>query len=43
VEERLPEGWEPVVRARMGFTIAEFARDAVRVEFGVEKDTKRRE
>jgi len=39
VNERIPDGWEPVVRERMGFTISSIAPSAFKVELGV-KDTK---
>jgi len=39
VEERIPDGWEPVVRKQMGFTICSFAPSALKVELGV-KDSK---
>jgi hypothetical protein len=37
--ERIPDGWEPVVRKRMGFTILSFVPSALKVELRV-KDTK---
>jgi hypothetical protein len=39
VNERIPDGWEPVVREQMGFTISSFTPSALKVELGV-KDTK---
>ena len=37
--ERIPDGWEPVVREQMGFTISSFTPSALKVELGV-NDTK---
>ena len=39
VNERISDGWEPVVREQMSFTISSFAPSAFKVEFGV-KDTR---
>lgn len=35
VEERIPDGWEPSVRARKGLTIAKFNATVLKVEFGI--------
>ena len=37
-EERLPEGWEPRVRHRMGLTRAELNRTLLRVELGIREE-----
>ncbi|KAI0052269.1 Cloroperoxidase [Auriscalpium vulgare] len=39
-EERLPAGWEPRVRDRMGLTIGAFNRTVMRVELGIEEEVK---
>ena len=38
LEERLPEGWEPRVRHRMGLTMAELNRTLLRVELGIREE-----
>jgi len=35
IAERIPDGWEPAVRKRMGFTISSFAPSALKVELRV--------
>ncbi|KAI0324616.1 chloroperoxidase-like protein [Cubamyces sp. BRFM 1775] len=37
-EERLPEGWEPCVRHRMGLTILEFNFTAIPVELNIKEE-----
>ena len=37
-EERLPEGWEPRVRHRMGLTILEFNFTAIPVELNIKEE-----
>jgi len=37
IEERIPEGWEPAVRSRVGLTLANFNFTVLPLEFGVEK------
>ncbi|KAI0315282.1 Cloroperoxidase [Amylostereum chailletii] len=40
-EERLPEGWEPRTRQRMGLTIGGFNSTVMDVEFGVKDEVER--
>jgi len=37
IEERLPEGWEPRIRAKMGLTILTFNRTVMKVELGTRR------
>ncbi|EKM57111.1 uncharacterized protein PHACADRAFT_254678 [Phanerochaete carnosa HHB-10118-sp] len=38
LEERIPDGWQPRIRHRMGLTMAEFNSTALRVEFGITEE-----
>ncbi|KAJ7594379.1 Chloroperoxidase [Mycena floridula] len=41
LEERIPEGWEPRIRARKGLTMAKFNVTAIKIELGInEKKVK---
>lgn len=40
VEERLPEGWEPRIRSRLGLTMAAFNMTALKVERGTKLKEK---
>ena len=37
LEERIPDGWQPRIRSRMGLTAAEFNKTVLRVELGIEE------
>ncbi len=37
-EERLPDGWEPRIRHRMGLTIFEFNTTVLPVELGISEE-----
>ena len=37
-EERIPDGWEPRIRHRMGLTIAEFNMTVLPVELGIKEE-----
>ncbi|GJE93470.1 chloroperoxidase-like protein [Phanerochaete sordida] len=38
LEERIPDGWQSRVRHRMGLTMAEFNKSALRVELGIREE-----
>lgn len=40
-QERLPDGWEPRVRTRMGLTILGFNSTVMGVEFGIQEEVER--
>ena len=37
-EERIPDGWEPRIRHRMGLTMAEFNMTVLPVELGIKEE-----
>ena len=37
-EERIPDGWEPRVRHRMGITILEFNNTVLPIELGIREE-----
>ena len=38
LEERIPDGWQPYDRHRMGLTMAEFNMAGLKVELGIEEE-----
>ena len=40
LEERIPEGWEPRVRDRMGLTLAKLNLTTTQIELGVEEEVR---
>ncbi|EMD37165.1 heme-thiolate peroxidase [Gelatoporia subvermispora B] len=40
IDERIPEGWEPRVRDRMGLTLTKLNLTATRIELGVEEEVR---